>query len=121
MEYLLSSDSDALICVLYAEYLNRRSHKIPIEKAAYFHDDFSIQKTFLPEWLPEDVTTVCGWLVEKDLLAALACDDHFTDVFLTETAVIYMESRFARKRESVISHLKELVSFGVSIAGLTLK
>ena len=118
MDNILSSDSDAIICVLYSEYLNRRSHRVPIEKALSFCSDMSIHDAFFPDWLPEDVTFVCFWLLEHEFIDGVSGDDHLTDLHLTEEGIIYMESRFARKRELVISHLRELVSFGISIAGI---
>ena len=118
MEIKLSTDSDALICVLYAEYLNRREHGVPIEDATCFSDDHAIQRDFLPDWLPEDVTTVCGWLMGKGLIEGCPGDDHWSDIQIVEDGIIYMESRFSRKRESVIDHLRELVGLGISIAGL---
>lgn len=118
MDIMLSSDSDALICVLYAEYLCRRSHGVPIEKACYFSRDTEIHDSFLSEWLPEDVSTVLCWLHSHGLITCIEVEGHCFDVFLSESGIIYMESRFARKRESVIAHLKDLVSFGVSVVGI---
>lgn len=118
MGIILSTDSDALICVLYAEYLNRREHHVPIEDASYFSADSAIQRDFLPDWLPEDITTVCGWLIDKGLICAEPGDDHWSDIQLTEDGIIYMESRFSRKRESVLAHIRELVGLGISVAGL---
>lgn len=118
MEIKLSTDSDALICVLYAEYLNRREHGVPIEDAACFSDDYAIQRDFLPDWLPEDVITVCGWLMDKGLIYGCPGDDHWSNIQLTEDGIIYMESRFSRRRESVLNHLRDLVALGISIAGL---
>ena len=116
MDIRLSSDSDALICVLYAEYLSRRKHGIPIEDASYFKDDYSVHDTFLPQWLQEDVTTVCFWLEARGLISCLTGDDHCLDISLTEDGIVYMEARFEKKHNTVIAHLKELIEFGVPIA-----
>lgn len=116
MDIVLSSDSDALICVLYAEYLSRRSHGVSIDRALSFNSDQKIHENFLPDWHPEDVTTVCFWLYDRGLISFMEGDMHCLDVCLTEDGIIYMESRFARKREAVIAHLKELLNLGVSIA-----
>lgn len=118
MAFALSNDSDALICVLYAEYLKRRNNGDTIEDAMYFSDDHTIQRIFFPDWLLEDVTTVCGWLIDKGLVYGQPGDDHWIEIQLTEDGIIYMESRFARKRERVITHLHELVAIGISIAGV---
>lgn len=118
MEYQLSSDSDALICVLYAEYLSRRSHGVPICEACSFASNLSIHDSFVPEWPLEDVRSVLDWLCDHGLVAYLPGDDLCLDVTLTEEAIIYMEQRFTRKRELVLAHLKDLVSLGISVAGI---
>lgn len=108
MSVVLSKESDALICVLYREYLTRRAHGVPISRAAYFQDDSSIRENFLPSWSLEDVTDVCWWLVEKGLLSVLPGDDQANDVTLTEEGIIYMEGRFSRKVDRVVSYLEIL-------------
>ena len=118
MDIQLSSDSDALICVLYAEYLNRRNHGVSIDRAVCFSSDAVIHRDYFPNWLQEDVTTVCYWLYDRDLISAVPGDDHLKDVQLTEDGIIYMESRFSRKREKVLSHLRSLVNIGISVAAV---
>ena len=120
MDIQLSSDSDALICVLYAEYLNRRNHGVSIDESRSFPDDETIHRDYLPDWLPEDIYTVCIWLSEKGLLRCFAAEEHILEMSFTEDGIIYMETRFARKRESVIAHITELVKLGVSVAPLFL-
>ena len=106
----LSKESDALICVLYREYLQRRAHGVPISKAAYFLDDSSIRENFLPAWSVEDVSTVCWWLEGKGLLSVQLGEDKANDVELTEDGIIYMERRFSRKVEQVAAHLEKLAA-----------
>ena len=118
MDIQLSSDSDALICVLYAEYLNRRNHGAPIERAVCFQSDVVIHRDYLPDWLPEDVNTVCYWLSDRGLITACYGSEHLLDIQLTEDGIIYMESRFSRKRDKVLSHLRSLVEIGISVAAV---
>ena len=118
MEIKLSFDSDALICVLYAEYLNRRDHNVPIDRAVCFQSDIVIHRDYFPDWLQDDVTTVCYWLYARDLITGCPGDDHLSDVQLTEDGIIYMESRFSRKREKVLSHIRSLVKIGISVAAV---
>ena len=110
MSVELSRESDALVCVLYREYLNRRANGVPISRAAYFRDGSSIRENFLPAWNEDDVTDVCWWLCGQGLLSVQPGDDQANDVELTEQGIIYMERRFSRKVEQVASHLEKLAA-----------
>lgn len=118
MAIQLSSDSDALICVLYAEYLSRRAHGVPIDDAVYFPSHVSIHDSFLPDWILKDVYTVCIWLSDRGLISGMDAEEDFFDIKLTEDGIIYMESRFSRRREAVLAHLKDLIGFGLSVGQL---
>ena len=106
----LSKESDALICVLYREYLTRRAHGVPISRAAYFRDDSSIRENFLPAWAEEDVNEICWRLAEKGLLSVKPGEDKANGVTLTEEGIIYMERRFSRKVEQVVAYLEKLAA-----------
>lgn len=107
----LSRESDALICVLYREYLTRRAHGVPISRAGYFRDDSSIRENFLPAWAEDDVNEVCWRLAEKGLLSVQPGDDKANDVTLTDEGIIYMERRFSRKVSLIVSYLEKLAAF----------
>ena len=110
MSVELSRESDALICVLYREYLTRRAHGVPISRASYFRDGSSIRENFLPAWAEDDVTDVCWRLAANGLLSVQPGDDQANDVELTEQGIIYMERRFARKVDLVVSYLEKLAA-----------
>lgn len=118
MDIQLSSDSDAMICVLYAEYLNRRNHNVKIDRAVCFESDSVIHRDYFPSWSPDDVFTVCLWLFNRGLIEYSPCEDQLFDIRLTEDGIIYMESRFSRKREKVLTHLRSLIEIGISIAAI---
>lgn len=112
----LTKEADAMICVLYREYLTRREHKVSIDNACLFHDDCSIHENFFPQWPLEDVTAVCWQLHRKKLLHASRGDNHANNVFLTEEGIIYMEGRFGHKLEVVadwIGKLAGLIGLGL--------
>ena len=106
----ISNDCDALLCVLYREYLVRRSHGLPIDQASYFLDDVSIHENFMPLWSPDDVCTLCWRLVEHGLLFATVGDDKANNVTLTEEGLIYMQNRFGSRLENVLAWLDKLLS-----------
>jgi len=106
----ISNDCDALLCVLYREYLTRRSHGMPIEQASYFLDDVSIHENFMPLWSLDDISTICWRLVEHGLLFATPGDDMANNIMITEEGIIYMEGRFQGRIEKLLSRLGQLAA-----------
>lgn len=108
MDEIISADCDALLCVLYREYLTRCQHGVPRERASYFRDDVSVRNSFLPGWPLEDVTAVCWELRRKGFLSVHPGDDRANDISLTFDGLAYMEGRFGRRVDAVISRLRDL-------------
>lgn len=106
----ISKECDALICVLYREYLVRRSHGVSIDQASYFRDDVSIRENFMPLWSVDDVCTLCWRLVGHGFLFASPGNDHANDVTFTDQGIIYMENRFSGKVDELLSRLAQLIS-----------
>lgn len=106
----LSKQCDALLCVLYREYLNRRGHGAPMHRAVAFPDDVSIRDSFLPSWPLDDVTDACWKLCAKGLLSADNGDGHAIDVDITDEGIIYMEGRFHRRLDRLLEYLEKLAS-----------
>lgn len=106
----ISKECDALLCVLYREYLVRRSHCVSIDQASYFRDDVSIRENFMPLWSVDDVCTLCWRLVDHGLLFATLGDDRANDVSLTEQGLTYMQNRFGTRLDEVLSRLEKLFS-----------
>lgn len=113
----ISNECDALLCILYREYLVRRSHGLSMDQASYFRDDVSIHENFMPLWSPDDVCTLCWRLVEHGLLFAAPGDDKANDVTLTEEGLIYMQNRFGSRLENVLAWLEKLFSLIVPWVG----
>ncbi len=107
---VISHECDALLCVLYREYLARRSHGVSIDQASYFRDDVSIRENFMPLWDQDDVCSLCWRLVDRGLLFATLGDDKANNVTLTEEGIIYMQNRFGSRLENVLAWLDKLIS-----------
>ena len=114
MPITLPKDADALLCVLYREYLTRRMHRIPIDQAAYFGNAARIKENFLPGWLPQDIVTACRWLARHELISALFAEDSVYEVQLDEAGLVYMETRFGQKAENVAKWITELAQLILS-------
>ena len=104
----MTNDSDALICVLYKEYLQRRKDGNTKIDAKSFGSDYHIHETLIPKWLKEDVTETCWELVRAGLLHTVDADNHAYLVFLTDTGIIYMENRFKNGIVGVLDRISQL-------------
>ena len=113
----ISKECDALLCVLYREYLVRRSHGVSIDQASYFRDDVSIRENFMPLWSVEDVCTLCWRLVDHGLLFATVGDDKANDVSLTDQGLMYMQGRFGVRLDQVLAWLEKLISLVLPLVG----
>ena len=108
MSVKLSKYSDALVCVLYREYLNRRKHGVSLDEAVSFTDGVSIREDFLPSWSLPDVVHTCKTLSDTGLLSLDEADENVIDIDLTDDCIIYMEGRFQCRLDLVLSYLEKL-------------
>ena len=104
----LSKQCDALLCILYREYLNRRKHGVSMDEATAFSDGVSIRDGFLPSWPLADVVHACKALCDHGLLTLDAPDENVIDIDLTDSAVAYMEGRFRHRLDLVLDYLEQL-------------
>ena len=106
----LTKDADALICVIYKEYLKKRESGIAKGEAKWFGGSDDLQKTFLPKWTPEDVDETCLELQRANLLACQCADNTVSECILSDSAIIYMERRFTNGLRGVLDYLKTIKS-----------
>ena len=109
-EIQISKDADALICVLYKEYLQRRKTGLSKNEARYFGGSDYIQKNLTRKWSVEDVDETCRELSRNNLLDCLFLDNVAAEILLTDVAVTYMESRFSQRLSSVIGYIERIRS-----------
>ena len=109
-ELQLSKDADALICVLYKEYLQRRKQEIPKTEAVLFAGSDDIQKQFMTKWSVEDVDETCRELDDVGLLSCFVADDIVCETTLVKDGIMYMENRFSTEIENVFSYIEKLRS-----------
>lgn len=117
-EIKLTKDSDALLCVLYKEYLDRRKKGIPKAEAKFFFGSESIHEELMPKWALEDVDDTCRELDHAALLECFYGDDVVCQAQLTPEAIIYMENRFKDGLASLLGHLKSLMELVPWIPGI---
>lgn len=104
----LSRDADALICLIYKYYLELHDNGIPKSKAKILGSSKSINNNIIPEWNFEDVDETCRELDRTGLLSILYADDICYEVFLNDTAIIYMENRFKNGLSDLLDYFQKL-------------
>lgn len=104
----LTRDADALICVLYKSYIDRRKSGISKIEARYFAGSDYIHETLMAKWSFEDVDETCRELSRAEFLLCRYGDDVVCDAMLTDEAIIYMENRFKDGLASLLDHLEKL-------------
>lgn len=107
----LSRDADALICVLYKEFKQRRKSGEPKQKARNMGGSPVIHKNLLPKWSFEDVDETCRELSRAGLVNCSWADNIAYRVILSDAGIVYMENRFKDGLASVLDHLEALRSF----------
>lgn len=107
----ISRDADALICVLYKEYMQRRKSGESKQKARNMGGSPEIHEKLLPKWSFEDVDETCREISRAGLVNCSWADNIAYIVVLSDDGIIYMENRFKDGLSSIIGHLETLRSF----------
>ena len=108
MEYKLTNDADALICVLYKEYLQRRKHSINKAEAQTFRSSESIHKSHMSKWSYEDVDETCKELSREGLLNCGYADNVVLSSQLSDSAIVYMENRFKKGLSEILDYIDKI-------------
>ena len=109
-EIRLTKDADALICVLYKSYIQRRKAGEFRESAKFMGGSPEIHMELMPKWSFEDVDDTCRELSRAGLLHCQFADDIIYAAKLSDESIIYMENRFKDGLVSVLGHLESLKS-----------
>lgn len=107
-EIQLTKDADALICVLYKEYLEKRKSGVPKRSAGFFGSSKTIHANLMQKWPFEDVDDTIRELSRADLLNCLFADNIAYEVSISEIGVIYMENRFKDGLASLFSYIEKI-------------
>ncbi len=108
MKIQLTKDSDALICLLYKSYLESRNNGDSREDSKQFGNIPDIHAKFVPNWLEEDVLDCCFELGNAKLISYISADNTASYIKLTNSGIIYMESRFENKVNSVLDYISKI-------------
>lgn len=108
MDVMLTKEADALICLLYKAYLERRSNGVARSVARSFGSVFSIQGDIAPAWALDDLDDVLRELGCSGLLRNICADEAVLHVTLEEPGLVYMEQRFRGKIDVVLDYLSKI-------------
>lgn len=106
----LTRDADALLSVMYKEYLLRKKNGTPKLQAKIFGGAAYLQETLAPKLSVEDVAETCRELGRAEFLSNNYADDTVSICQLTDKAIIHMENRFKNGLDEVLSYLEKIKS-----------
>lgn len=106
----LTNDAKAFVAVLYREYCTRRKQGKTIEESMYMEDDTVIKEKLAPKLPLDDVTHLCWYLADKDILSVMPGDDRANDVSITDDGIAFMEGRFPNGVKDAIDLIGKLVA-----------
>ena len=109
-EIKLTKDSDALICALYKEYLQRRKDGTPKNDAKYFGGADYIQQNIVPKWSLGDTEETLWELHRAGLLVCKPADNTVHFAILTDDGIVYMENRFKDGLSEVLGYIEKIKS-----------
>ena len=101
----LSKDADALICLIYKDYLDKRNSGISKSDAKMFGSSENIHNKIIPEWSLDDVDDTCRELDRSNFLSILYASNTCSEIFLTDDGIVYMENRFQDKIKNLIDYI----------------
>lgn len=110
-DILLTKDANAILKIMYTEYLFRKSNGSASNTAAKFGDSCSFHKEFLPNSSYDDVHTAVFMLKKNGLIEGFGADNMMVEVQLTQGAIAYCETKWKR-------NLVELREWLTAIGGL---
>ncbi len=90
MDIELTREANALITVIYKDYLERRKNGESKSDAMKKFDSERIQRELLPTWLLQDVDATMDELSTNGLVSCFAADDIVAyTAFLTSSGILY--------------------------------
>lgn len=101
----LTKDADKMICCIYKSYLQRRKDGFSKAVSRRFEDSFFSSEEHLSTWVHEDITETRLELGRSGLIKNYIGGDFM----LTDSGIIYMESRFKNNLIAVTDFISKLL------------
>ncbi len=104
----LTREADALICLIYNAYMQKRKQGVSKGNAKMIGGSAVIRNELMTKWSLEDVDETCRELGRSEFLDCVYSDDVVSESALTDSAIKYMENRFKNNAEEVLKHIETL-------------
>lgn len=105
----LTKDADKMLCVLYKEYMQRRSNSVPKRDSKFFGDANFIKVTLFNEMSVSDISETARELSKANYVEADFADDELDYLILTDDCIVRMESRFKNGFLEVVDFISKFI------------
>lgn len=110
MDIKLSKDADALICLIYKDYLSKRKNGVAKSEAKRLGGSNNIRESISPKLSKEDIDDICRELDRAGLMKCFYASDSVCFASLSDNGIVYMGNRFKAGIESVIDYIAKIKS-----------
>lgn len=108
----LSKDADALICLIYKHYLQKRSEGTSKSNAKFLGDINNIHSIAQKlNWSIADLEDTCRELSRAGVLTCHFADNTIYAAYLSDEGIIYLENRFKSGVKTLLDYLSKIVPF----------
>lgn len=108
MEIPLTYEAEYLLLMMYKAYIDRTGNGSSQSNASKFGSAEEVRTLINPNWKVEDVATWLGELSSYDLVATANGDNTVYYSSLSRSGISYIEHRFERKFNKVLSRIVEI-------------
>ncbi|URZ06427.1 hypothetical protein [Clostridium felsineum] len=110
MDIQLTKNADALICLLYKQYCQKRKNGISKDIAIAFGSSANIYECINTKMQYSDIDAACSELKDSSLLICAYAENVVCDSYLSDKGILYMENRFKNGLKEVIDYLSKFKS-----------
>ncbi|OAB35673.1 hypothetical protein PMSD_11715 [Paenibacillus macquariensis subsp. defensor] len=108
MNARLTKEADALLCLLYKDYLDKRQDGVPKSQAKFLGGSTDIQERLVTKLSLQDTDETCWELHRSNMLYCQSGNNVACLIQLTDDGIIFMENRFKDGLTSVLDHLGKI-------------
>lgn len=109
MDFILTKDSEKLLCVIYKNYLEKRKSGISKSDANYYESSHVIHEKLLPKWSFSDVDDTCRELSRSGMINCSWGNNIAIGIKISDQAIYYMENRFKNGLSEIVDFIAKLL------------
>lgn len=108
-EKQFTKDTDRFLCLLYKEYLKRKSDGKTKSEAKSFGSASAMKANFGLNDPVDDVADMCRELSRNDFMTCAYADNTVYKCWLDDNAIVYMENRFKKGLSEVADFVSKFI------------